>query len=234
MDLSSAAFANLYAGIVAAIPSGDISLDLAACTGTSIGRGTFTGTDSEQHASRGRFVSITLPDTVTTMSGSNTNDAAYAKFAGLKSFAAQGVTTLGNYVLNYCTSLITVNLPLATTFNIQAFSYCTSLTTVNLPLAATFGDGTFAGCTSLTTVNLPLAATFGIATFMNCTSLTTVTLGATPPTIGTYTFRNTGTTVPTITIRVPSASVSAYETWKTSNTSNFDLPAGKTVTIVGY
>ena len=73
LDLSGAAFNKLYAAIAAAIPTGTISLDLSASTGTSIAPVDLPGTDEEQQAIRDRFVSITLPDSVTVINGDEAN-----------------------------------------------------------------------------------------------------------------------------------------------------------------
>jgi hypothetical protein len=167
MDLSTELGA-IYSGIT----DGYISLDLSACTGTSVAY-----TNSSNHD---KFVSIILPASVTTLTrGSYSDQGAFCDFTNLKSISAPGVTTVGDSTFEGCTSLTSVNLPAATTFGNETFSGCTSLTSVSFPAATSFGYGTFSGCTSLSSVSLPAATSFGNGTFSGCTSLTSVTLGIT-------------------------------------------------------
>jgi hypothetical protein len=193
---------NLYYGIADGIASGDINLDLSACTGWGISYSAVPA------VAKARYVSLILPATVKDIGSGSTGTGAFAGFTGLASVTASGVTTVGNF----------------------AFQSCTSLMTVTLPVATSFGNSTFNGCTSLATVSLPAATSFGGSTFSGCTSLATVTLGAATPTIGGSTFYSTGTTQ-AVTIQVPSTSVTIYNTWLTTEATNLNIPAGKSVTI---
>ena len=72
-----------------------------------------------------------------------------------------GLTSIGDYVFEFCISLTAIKLPAGLTFiGSCAFNGCTSLTTITLPAAVTsIGSYAFNGCTSLTTITLPAALT---------------------------------------------------------------------------
>jgi hypothetical protein len=214
----------LYTEVANGISTGeDIALDLSACTMPA--QVPYFSTNSIKDSVVQRFVSVTLPASVT-----STDGGAFSIFTKLRSITAPGLITIGDLTFYECPNLTSVNLPAVTSVGIGTFFKCTGLVSVNLQSAKTFGNATFRSCTSLKTVSLPSATTFGNLTFAECTSLTTVTLGATRPTIGANTLYYTGST-PALTIKVPNSSVSAYNTWKTTNATNLDIPYGKTVTI---
>ncbi len=93
----------------------------------------------------------------------------------------------------------------------------------------TGGVGMFEGNISMVSVEMTACTNFGIYCFSNCSSLTSIKLGDTPPTIMDY---STFNGVPSSgTFYVPSASVSAYETWKNSG---FNSTPIRNWTVVGY
>ena len=99
----------------------------------------------------------------------------------------------------------------------------------NNVVKTTTGYGPFEGNTSMTDIELTAITSLTYYCFNNCQSLTGITFGATPPTIKDYTtFRG----VPSSgTFYVPSASVSAYETWKSSGYNSTPI---RNWTVVGY
>jgi hypothetical protein len=120
----------------------------------------------------------------------------------------------GSYAFGGCTSLAEVNLPAVTSIGLYVFYGCTSLVEVSLPAATSIGDNAFRG-SSLVEVSLPAATSIGTSAFEGCTSLAVLTLPAAPPTVGSDIFYAINT-AQTITIKVPAASVSAYNTtWQT-------------------
>lgn len=93
----------------------------------------------------------------------------------------------------------------------------------------TGGVGMFEGNISMVSVEMTACTSFQSYCFANCSSLTSIKLGATPPTITAYT---TFQGVPSSgTFYVPSASVSAYETWKNSGYNSTPI---RNWTVVGY
>jgi hypothetical protein len=135
----------------------NVALDLSGCT--------MSGTEFNPApgGSKGKIVSLVLPDTAASVNSS------FQLFTNLKSLTAVGVST---GAFQGCISLTEVSLPAATYIN---FNGCSSLTSVSLPMA---GGISFNGCSSLTTVSLP-AATYITGAFNGCSSLTTLSLPAT-------------------------------------------------------
>ena len=98
-----------------------------------------------------------------------------------------GVTSIGDYAFNLCTSLTSVTIPNSvTSIGYEAFDYCESLTSITIPNSVTsIGDYAFRGCTSLTSITIPNSVTsIGGDAFYGCTSLTSVTIGNSVTSIG--------------------------------------------------
>jgi hypothetical protein len=218
VDYNYTTMETIYRSIAAGIPGSTyISLDLSACTGTSLSA---VQSNNIEGAIKDRFVSITLPDTVTTV-----GNYAFSGFTSLTTVSLPAATTFGNQTFLNCTSLTTISLPAATTFSHDTFYGCTSLTSVSLPAATTFGSDTFYGCTGLTSVSLPAATTFGGYTFAGCTSLTTVSLPA-ATTFGDYTF---GLCTSLTTISLPAATTFGNNTFRyCTSLTTVSLPAATT------
>ena len=86
------------------------------------------------------------------------------------------VTKIKDYTFYNCSSLTTVDLPVATSVGGSAFRECSSLTTADFPVAKSVGTYAFYNCSSLTTVDLPVATSVGTYAFYACRSLTTFIL----------------------------------------------------------
>lgn len=86
------------------------------------------------------------------------------------------VTEIGTSALNYCTNLVTVNLPKAKSIGNGAFLRCSKLTTVSLPEATSIENAAFIGCRALTTVNLPQATSIGNMAFYSDSELSNISL----------------------------------------------------------
>ncbi|MDR1955960.1 MAG: leucine-rich repeat protein, partial [Treponema sp.] len=137
-----------------------IALDLSSSTPG----GTFPGNASGQKW----IVSLTLPDTATSLGGT------WSNFSALQEIAGAHITSIGGSAFWDCTSLISVNFPEAITIGGSAFRGCTSLKTVDFPEATSIGGSAFRGCTSLISVSFPKVTGFGGDAFNGCTSLRTV------------------------------------------------------------
>ncbi len=93
----------------------------------------------------------------------------------------EGVTSIGDYAFNDCTSLASVSLPSTLkTIGKSAFYTCGALTKVDLPAGLTsIGDYAFFGCISLTSVSIPgTVQEWGAASFAYNYKLEKVTIGA--------------------------------------------------------
>ena len=114
-----------------------------------------------------------------------------------------------------CTSLTSVTIA-AGSIQPSAFSGCTSLISVTIAEGVTSIEAlAFSGCISLTSVTIPASVTsIQSAAFSNCTSLATITcLRTTPPSLSSYYYGEVfSNTHENLVIKVPSASVTAYQT----------------------
>ena len=85
------------------------------------------------------------------------------------------VKTIGNYSFGACSNLTSITIPASVrTIGESAFESCTSLKTVNIPIAGvtSIGEEAFKDCTSLTSIKVPLSVdTLGRFAFDGCTSL---------------------------------------------------------------
>jgi hypothetical protein len=116
------------------------------------------------------------------------------------------------------------------------------LTSINLPEATSLGESVFSYCAQLTTVTIPKVEAIPSRAFVGNTggnSLTIILGGSGVVTAGVNIFDNN--TASTVTVRVPSAIVSSYNTttWKEAFAGKGDSGAGTlntniTVTIEGY
>jgi hypothetical protein len=164
-----------------------IDLDLSECTGTELGLPYGYGNSNVNLLNRDKLVSVTLPNTV---------------------------TSITRWAFNRCTALTSISLP-SSLLSIEdgAFSVCTSLTTVNLPSSITsIGYQSFTNCTALKSIDLPSSVNYiGNFAFSGCTALTvTIVRAATPPALqlfgsAYYTWDGTSSA-----IYVPNASVNDY------------------------
>jgi hypothetical protein len=232
---NDAAVKNLIYGIVAGLDeaglTGDIKLTFYYNSGNSADpencKGAMWGYVSGiPDESKARYIEITLPDTVKTITSGVSGAGAFTGWSKLETVNAPAVTTVGAYAFQSCTSLQTVNfsaaatsvgnyafyvasgavnslasisLPAATSIGNYAFQYRTALATVTAASVQTVGFYAFSDCTGLTSVTLTNAQTIGSSTFYGCTGLTSVNLSSVQS-IGQYAFRSTGPTALTVTM----------------------------------
>ena len=65
------------------------------------------------------------------------------------------VTRIGNYALQYCSGLTSIDIPNSvTSIGVGAFYSCSGLTSIDIPNSVTsIGDSAFSGCKGLTSIN---------------------------------------------------------------------------------
>lgn len=134
------------------------------------------------------------------------------------------VTEIGGNAFWGCEELPEINLPSVRTISSRAFLQCYALHKIDLGNSLTnIGNRAFMECTNLNNITLPsTVTTIGDEVFSGCSGLTSLTcMAATPPTLGTGTFKSTDnhTVSGYPTIYVPAASVNAYKT--ANNWSSF-------------
>jgi hypothetical protein len=155
--------------------TGNVKLDASDCSGYFVG-----DISPVPEVYLAKYTALTFPSTVTTMPGmtsSNNFETQYItdKFSSLTEVTFPGLIDVVPYLFYECTTLSSINLPLAESIGDYAF-YQTPLTSIDLPLAESTGNFAFSGCTSLASVSLPLAESIGYGTFSGCTSLASITL----------------------------------------------------------
>ncbi len=122
------------------------------------------------------------------------NDYSTAPWSGLdinEIVVEDGVTSIGDFAFEYCSSLTEIVIPdSVTSIGDCAFSDCTSLTSVAIPDSVTsIGSYAFNDCTSLTSVTIPDSVTsIGHHAFSGCTSLTSVAIPDSVTSIGHHAF----------------------------------------------
>ena len=129
-----------------------------------------------------------------------------------------GLTTVEDFALHYCLNLQTVSIPSTLTSIGGYFLAFSKVEDVKIPEGVTELSYQFLdGCSALKTLELPASLTTpGWLFCEDCTALQSVTCKAvTPPALESNAFKNV--VLAGVTLKVPSASVSAYENapiWK--------------------
>ncbi|MCI7085807.1 leucine-rich repeat protein [bacterium] len=143
------------------------------------------------------------------------------------------VTSIGNYAFNYCASLASVTIGNSvTSIGNSAFYYCRSLASVTIGNSVTsIGDWAFYNCTSLASVTNPDSVTsIGNCAFLGCTSLASVIIPDSVTSIGDCAFSGC-TSLASVTIpdSVTSIGNGAFE----DCTSLESVTIGNSVTSIG-
>ena len=87
------------------------------------------------------------------------------------------VTRIGNYALQYCSGLTSIDIPNSvTSIGDAAFGDCRGLTSIDIPNSVTsIGDSAFSGCSGLTSIDIPNSVTsIGDYAFYSCSGLTSI------------------------------------------------------------
>ena len=101
------------------------------------------------------------------------------------------VTSIEEYALSFCTSLVSVVIPCSvTSIGDGTFGNCTGLVSVDIPNSVTsIGDNAFMGCESLASVDIPNSVTsIGDNAFCKCTSLAYADIPHSVTSMGRYAF----------------------------------------------
>ena len=99
----------------------------------------------------------------------------------------EGVTSIGDSVFFYLTSLTSITIPdSVTSIGDSAFLYCSSLTSITIPDSVTsIGNHAFDGCSLLSAITIPDSVTsIGNDAFHDCDSLTSITIPNSVTSIG--------------------------------------------------
>ena len=148
-----------------------------------------------------KFQSITLPNSVTIIQGTSTNDGAFANCGLLTSIEIpSNVTNIGSCAFANCNSLTSVifncdvpNYAFYTTTSQSPFYNCPHITSIILNEGVTtIGDQAFYNrSTGFTSIELPSSlTTIGNSAFYNCSGLTSIELPSSLTTIGNSAFNS--------------------------------------------
>ena len=111
--------------------------------------------------------------------------------SGIRAFTATSASDIGSSAFKDCTSLLSVDIPAATTLHQSLFSGDAALHSVNAPNATTLQGSVFSGCTALSSLSLPAIQFIGDRAFAMTRSLETLDLGVNLQYIGKEVFYDT-------------------------------------------
>ena len=136
---------------------------------------------------------LTISGTGAMTDYSNSDDSQAPWFnSSIKSAIIEsGVTSIGDYAFEGCSSLASVTIPdSVTSIGISAFYRCSSLASVTIPDSVTsIGYCAFYYCSNLTSVTIPRGVTsIGNSAFSGCSSLESVTIPDSVTSIGNSAF----------------------------------------------
>lgn len=97
----------------------------------------------------------------------------------LTEYSDSHVKTIGDYAMQGCTSLTTINFPNVTIVDMFAFYGCSALKTANLPIAEELRGYCFYKNSKLESINIPLVVDVGKQTFGECAALSKIQLAST-------------------------------------------------------
>ena len=167
------------------------------------------------------------------------SDYSSPTFQGLESskvIIQEGITSIGSYAFDSCTSLTSIAIPEGVTSIGQgAFSGCSGLTGgLVIPEGVTsIDDSAFWGCSGLTSVSLPSKLTsIGGSAFAGCSSLTNVTLPSSLTSIGISAFAGCSSLTGELVIPGKVTSIETFAFSGCSGLSSVSLP--NKLTSIGY
>jgi hypothetical protein len=227
MNLSDGGWADLLLAIQNAGAGKYVNLDLSACG--------ISGTEFDPYMStatgESKIVSLVLPDDAMSIkAGDIYIGPSFQHFSSLKSVIGDNIAVVGDYAFRDCTSLTTVNLPVATNIGYGTFFGCTTLVTVNLPKVTSIDTAAFLQCTALTTLDLPEVTSIGNNAISGCTLLKTVNLPKAVIIGGGALSGNPALE----TIDLPMATTFGPNAFSGSGLKTVDLPAAITIEIYAF
>jgi len=121
----------------------------------------------------------------------NTTNPAGGYCSMIESVKLGAVTSIGNYMFYYCSSLQSISISSGvTSIGSSAFNSCYSLQSISISSGVTsIRDNVFSNCCSLQSVSIPSGVTsIGNYVFSNCYSLQSISIPSSVTSIGTYVF----------------------------------------------
>ncbi len=174
---------------------GDYVISLTPASGCTLGLGNGSNTTSVFGGGNNGRVYQNMLKKVEVGSGvTSIGNYAFNTCSSLASITIpSGVTSIGSYAFNACYPLAPVTIPSGvTSIDTYAFSSCYSLASVTIPNGVTsISANTFNNCYSLASVTIPNGVTsISANAFRSCYSLASVTIPSGVTSIGSYAFAN--------------------------------------------
>jgi hypothetical protein len=149
-----------------------VALDLASCRMDGTTFGLYNGPDD----CKKYITSLVLPDGAESVTGLTLGAGLPPQpYTKLLSVSGAGVTSLGNYAFDNCTSLASVDFPELTSLGVMAFAGCSALEEVDFPKVTSISTEAFGGCSALEEADFPELTSVTSSAFRGCESLVTVT-----------------------------------------------------------
>ena len=136
---------------------------------------TIPGSTFSYSSYKNYLISVTLPNTVTTIAMGAFNNCTALKNITIPN----SVTTIESSAFSWCSALETFNLPNnLTAISPYTFSCCTALTNITIPNSVTrIDDCAFYQCSALSDIAIPANVdSIGKNAFAKCTTLTNITI----------------------------------------------------------
>jgi hypothetical protein len=114
---------------------------------------------------------ITLPNRCTSI-----GDYALAMCPSLVSINIPEVMEIGDYAFSECTSLVSINISNVKSINNYTFYNCTSLVSIDIPEVIEIDGYAFSKCTELVSINIPEVMEIGNYAFSECTNLVSINI----------------------------------------------------------
>ena len=102
--------------------------------------------------------------------------SAFRENINIKTVNLPYATTVNLDGFRFCGSLLQVSLPMCSYIGAFAFGYCHSLSQISLPVCSMISNYAFYNCSSLSQLNLPMCSYIGTNAFYGCSSLSQVNL----------------------------------------------------------
>jgi len=138
---------------------------------TNVGNTKTDGAEIDKATVKATVTHLFAADDVTSI-----GDWTFCNCAVLTTVTMPKVTSIGDGAFNFCEVLSSVEMPAVTEIGEDVFTWDAALTHLNVATVTTIGKGAFASCEGLETVEIPVAISIGEGGFYDCRGLTTINM----------------------------------------------------------
>jgi hypothetical protein len=152
--------------------------------------------------------------------------AAFQYCSGLVSVDMPSVKTIGQYAFIHCSGLVSVDMPSVQTIGDQVFQDCSGLVSVNMPSVQTIGNSAFRRNSGLVSIDMPSVQTIGYQVFQDCSGLVSVDM----PSVQTIDYWAFGYCSGLVSVDMPSVKTIGQKAFGyCSGLVSIDMPSVKTI-----